>query len=264
MSNESLYTVCTDNTEPRFFSMIPHMIDDSDLSPHAVRLYLHIKRVAGEDNGACWQTVDTMAQHCNMGHSSVSKAKAALVDAGLILIAEDQRGGRTYHTITPVNVWAANNAHMAKKNAHPPGVRENESPSPQGTGPSPRGTGQSPRQPQRITHEETPIEEKPKNMPATQVPASVPPPADPEPEKPEPRPDQKFFGALCAICEWDLTTIDADQRGQVNQASGILRLKAKAQLADLEDFRAWWDKHDWRGKRGDVPRPDLILSLIHI
>ena len=237
-SNDALNTIVADSTEPRFFSMIPHLVDDSDLSPYAVRLYLHIKRVAGEDNGACWQTVDTMAQHCHMGHSSVSKAKTDLVNAGLIRIAEDNKGGRTYHTITLVNTWAANNAHMATKNAQPPGERENESQSPQGTGQSPQGTGQSPRQPQRITHEETPIEEEPKNMPATQVPASDPPPADPEPEKPEPRPDQVFFGALCAICEWDLTTIDADQRGQVNQASGILRLKAKAQLADLEDFRA--------------------------
>lgn len=102
-----------------------------------------------------------------------------------------------------------------------------------------------------IPHEKDHEIDHEKNIPATQVPADPPPPK---------RPDQIFFEDLAGACDWDLATITDAQRGQVQQAMGILRNKAGAQPADMTDFREWWDANDWRGKRGDSPRPDLVRS----
>ena len=41
----------TDENTPRYFAMIPYMIDDMDLSPFAVRLYLRMVRRAGSKGG---------------------------------------------------------------------------------------------------------------------------------------------------------------------------------------------------------------------
>ncbi|GAF99333.1 unnamed protein product, partial [marine sediment metagenome] len=40
-----------------YFTMMPNIIDDMGLDPYAFRLYVHLRRVAGE-NGACWQSTD--------------------------------------------------------------------------------------------------------------------------------------------------------------------------------------------------------------
>jgi hypothetical protein len=98
-----------ESNERRWFTMIPHIVDDMGLDPYAYRLYGHLRRVAGE-NGACWQSTDTLAEHCKMSAGSVSNAKTALADAGLIKIEHKTKNGTRYHHITIIDVWAKNRA----------------------------------------------------------------------------------------------------------------------------------------------------------
>lgn len=100
----------TDYGDPRrYFVQIPNMIDDLKLSPYAFRLYVHLKRVAG-DNGQCWQSTKTLSEACNMSAGTVTKAKDELKENNLIRIAyvEHERPGRAYHMITVEDIWLEN------------------------------------------------------------------------------------------------------------------------------------------------------------
>jgi hypothetical protein len=98
-----------DNAPVDFFTMVPHLIDDSDLSTHAIRLYLHLKRVAGE-TGQCWQTQDTLAKHCGFTPRTIVKAKEDLVKAGLIERLIEVHQGKSQHVIRLLNIWPQNHA----------------------------------------------------------------------------------------------------------------------------------------------------------
>jgi len=95
--------------ERKYFTQIPNMIDDLSLSVYAVRLYLRIKRRAG-DNGVCFESTDNLSKGCNMAKGTISKAKKELVDAGLISIEKKKNphGGKDYDYITVNNVWDEN------------------------------------------------------------------------------------------------------------------------------------------------------------
>lgn len=93
------------NDRRRYFTIIPNMIDDMDLTPYARVLYLHLKRVAGE-SGACWEGVRTMAQRCHMSADAVIAAKRELAKAGLITI--QKRPNRESDVITITDVWDMN------------------------------------------------------------------------------------------------------------------------------------------------------------
>mgnify|MGYP000844738917 FL=1 len=84
---------------------IPNIIDDMNLSLPAFRLYVHLKRVAGE-GGASWEGVRRMADACNMSIGAVRRAKLELLDADLIRI--DPGAGEQADFITIVDVWQKN------------------------------------------------------------------------------------------------------------------------------------------------------------
>lgn len=109
LENEMTAYKITDSGDPRkYFTMIPNIIDDLDLSPYAFRLYVHLKRVAG-DNGTCYQTQETLAAACKMSEGSISNAKKELVAAGLISITEEpSNAGRPNHHIEITDVWEIN------------------------------------------------------------------------------------------------------------------------------------------------------------
>ena len=96
------------NSERRKYrTEIPNMIDDAGLSVYAIRLYVHIKRVAG-DKGKCTQSTRTMAELCNMSVGSVSTAKKDLLDAALIRIRKVKVSKGYSDEITIVDVWDEN------------------------------------------------------------------------------------------------------------------------------------------------------------
>ena len=98
-----------DNSNDRkYFTMIPNMLDDMGLSMPAIRVYLHLKRVAGE-SGECWQSTNTIAKRCGIGMATVSKAKKELLENGLIEITKMKSSrGKNSHTISIVDVWSEN------------------------------------------------------------------------------------------------------------------------------------------------------------
>jgi DNA-binding transcriptional regulator YhcF (GntR family) len=100
-----------DEGERKYFFQIPNMIDDAGLSPIALRLYCHLKRVAGSSQiGYCSQSIETMAEACDISSPTIVKAKAELRDAGFIKIHErrNKNGSLEGHLITITNVWNIN------------------------------------------------------------------------------------------------------------------------------------------------------------
>ncbi len=104
----------------KYFAMIPHSIDDLNLSVYAYRLYGHLKRVAGED-GKCWQNQSTLAKACNMSTGSIVKAKNELIDSNLIQINKEKsnHGGKPYHLITITDIWIENSIKYMDKQKSP-------------------------------------------------------------------------------------------------------------------------------------------------
>ena len=106
-----------DAGDPRkYFIQIPNMIDDSELTVYEFRLYVHLKRVAG-DEGKCYQSTQTLAKACKMSTAAVSRAKKSLAAKNLITIEgkPGEHGGRDYHEITITDIWEKNISSYSQK-----------------------------------------------------------------------------------------------------------------------------------------------------
>jgi hypothetical protein len=71
-------------------------------------------------------------------------------------------------------------------------------------------------------------------------------------------PSQAMFSALAKACKIDYRIATDQQRGELNQSEKMLRTKARASPEDLPDFEKWWYAYDWRGKKGDAPKPTQV------
>jgi hypothetical protein len=120
MSNTPLQPIVAQLEQPerKYWVQLPNLIDDMNLDPFAFRLYVHIKRRAG-DNGACWESTRNLAKCCNMSAGRVSKAKQVLVDNGLITIGERAVRGGKVHLITVIDIWPQNMATYASDKRSP-------------------------------------------------------------------------------------------------------------------------------------------------
>lgn len=96
----------------RYFTIIPNLVDDLRLSAAAFRLYVHLKRVAGE-TGKCWQSTTTLAEHCGLSRHTVIRAKKELEAYALIEVTARKRpdGGMPYHEIKILDLWKYNAEH---------------------------------------------------------------------------------------------------------------------------------------------------------
>jgi len=95
--------------ERSYFTIIPNMIDNLNLSPYAFRLYFHIRKVAGE-GGHCSQNTSSLAKVCSMSTGMVVSAKDELEKSGLIMIEKisNSQGFRTKDKITVIDIWKEN------------------------------------------------------------------------------------------------------------------------------------------------------------
>lgn len=91
----------------RYRTELPNLVVDSDLSVYAFRLYVHLKRRAGDD-GSCWEGTRALADTCRMSMGQVSKAKQELLDKGLIRKSTRATRGGKADDITIVDVWPEN------------------------------------------------------------------------------------------------------------------------------------------------------------
>lgn len=102
-----------------YFSQIPNIVDELNLTPHAYRLYGHLRRVAGEA-GKCWQSTKTLAKSCNMSMGKVSEAKRELEDTypPLIRVISKTKENGIYHEITITDIWGMNHEYFTGVSVH--------------------------------------------------------------------------------------------------------------------------------------------------
>lgn len=90
-----------------YFIQIPNLIDDSELGRNAKAVYMHLKRVCG-DEGNCTQGVRLVATWCKMSVGTLGKALKELKDAGFITIKKGGPQNGFADTIRIVNIWDLN------------------------------------------------------------------------------------------------------------------------------------------------------------
>lgn len=105
------FDVIDDGERRHYYSQIPNIINDADLSPAAYRLYGQLKRVAGSrDSGYCSCSIETLAKDCRMSKTTITKAKQELLKSRLIKVEETQgkHGEFSSHIIRIVDIWEIN------------------------------------------------------------------------------------------------------------------------------------------------------------
>jgi len=92
------------NVEDRrdYGTFIPSFLDDFRLDPMAFRLYAHIARRAG--SGICWESIDRMAEVCQMNRKTAYKSFDILKSQNMILV-EKRKGQTSLITLTNHTVW---------------------------------------------------------------------------------------------------------------------------------------------------------------
>ena len=107
-------------------------------------------------------------------------------------------------------------------------------------------------------------EEAPHTAPAQQAPPPTKTPADQKP-KPASKPvredgttQQTMFGKIAEICDMDADALTGAVKSQIGGAAKQL-IAAGATADRLTQFRQWWDRTDWRGKKHQAPTPPQIV-----
>ena len=81
-------------------------LDDMDLSPYEFRVYIHVVRRAGRA-GQCWESVQNIADHCNIGNGTTKRALKTLVTKKLL--TKNFRDGQTaVYTVNDKTKWESN------------------------------------------------------------------------------------------------------------------------------------------------------------
>jgi hypothetical protein len=116
---------------------IPNIVDDLGLSPHAYRLYGHMKRVCGASpSGRCYQGTRTLAKHCKMSVGKISEAKKELMAFKLIAVETFPASENKADQIRILDVWRANFERYAPRSEYE---------HPRSGGERPRSGGERPR-----------------------------------------------------------------------------------------------------------------------
>lgn len=222
---------------------LPNLIDDMELSIHAFRLYVHLKRVAGSE-GECFQSTETLAKHCRMSTGMISNAKKELVSKNLIALQKRDRARKETDLITIVDLWPENfAAYAAEKRLHvvnPLPVCDDERVHVvKATGSCGEGERvhvvKQKKEPNTTIKKEPNKEEDGATRPTTQ-------------EKPL-TPQQEMFGAICEAVGWDYRVIGEDDTKLIAKTGKILR-EAGYTAEDIRSFvidiwfKDWrWTKH---------------------
>lgn len=81
------YQIIDQSGDSRYLLILPAALDDLDISPGAMRVYIHLERV-----GVCRATDSEIGTRCQMTLSEVQGALRELVAGGLIAIGENKTG----------------------------------------------------------------------------------------------------------------------------------------------------------------------------
>ncbi len=105
-----------ESNDREYFTMVPNYILNHS-SPFDQALYLHMKRMAGE-NGRCWASKKELAKRCQMSVGQTVKSLKYLLDHGWIKF-DGLRPGKTKpaHAYTIVDIWRLNVEFYSKKDS---------------------------------------------------------------------------------------------------------------------------------------------------
>jgi len=105
----------------KYFSQLPHILFDKDLTPMEFKLWCYYNRV-----GNCWQSAETTAKGAGMSIGSVSASRKGLADKGLITCKKNRYGG---YNIVVADLWLENmQAYSSKSEPQREGATEFEPP----------------------------------------------------------------------------------------------------------------------------------------
>jgi hypothetical protein len=222
----------------KFYTEIPNILDDLDLSPYAYRVYGHLKRETGTNGGCIVRTTRQIAERCKMSIGKVVQAKKELVQAGLIDIRQlvNQRGAPA--EIAIVDIWSRNSAFYEK--------RKNE----------------------RLSTSVHPIHSRRLSNPRTK-----PPQQNPElklsnalvvhsstvtsfnhavsEQQPQQSKNDPLWDALVKL--FNILPSRAEERKDFTEMYSMLKREG-ATGNQVAHFDEWWKKCDWRGKKGERPK----------
>lgn len=68
---------------------------------------------------------------------------------------------------------------------------------------------------------------------------------------------QEMLAAVMAACAFDPGLATRSQWSRAAAVASVLRAAGKVP-GDVEAFVGWWFEHDWRGKKGDRPKPQQL------
>lgn len=106
------------------FTILPNMYDDASLTAYEFRLLVHYRRV-----GNCYESLRTTAKKCNVGKSTVERARRSLAEKGWITLGESNKGTVQ---VEVVDRWSAIPPHVGGTNEGVPQGDSSERDVPQG------------------------------------------------------------------------------------------------------------------------------------
>jgi len=68
------------------------------------------------------------------------------------------------------------------------------------------------------------------------------------------------FWELLSLCRLDEELLTEAQRKELWKATRTLEKQREPEHDDFEKFGRWWYAADWRGKKGDAPRPSQVQA----
>jgi hypothetical protein len=237
-------------------------VDDLGLTPNAFRVYGHLARRTNRNTNTAWPSYAEIGKVCfeslytrrktrkapgveseNMRRMAIA-AVDELIEAGLV--RKTIRPGRTSneYELTPKEEWTRQTS-QPKGDMSPLQLPINAigDMSPMTSDMSLKGT----------PLEGTPLEDISRDpfLPTETQERVV------KKDEPAPAGQREMVGELARLCVMDVR-LEGGRLGKV--ASKLV--KAGYSTADLHLFRDWWYKRDWRGKLGQVPKPEQVLEVI--
>lgn len=213
----------------KYFTQLPNVIDDIELSLIAFRLYVHLKRVAG-DNGNCYQSSNTLAKACNMSMGAISKAKGELEKAGLIIITEKKDKLKSYHDITITDIWGKNTEKYGGLSRSDDSLSRSE---------------QHPSPSERLTSPGETIKNPIINNTTRREAGG---------EKTSPPDTKKNLYPIAKVLS-DVTGMDITKnRGRLFKEAKDYKPEEVEEILQIYGPGGAWYTDDWRGKKGDRPK----------
>jgi len=205
----------------------------------------------------CWPSVSTLADMVGVSDRQIQRIARALEEQGAI-VSEIGRG-RRHTTIYGLLAGLSDE----EKNAVIRDVKGDIAVSPinNGKGDIKHDTAMSPFIQEKVTFEVEKV-----TFDAIKGDIAV----SPEPKGTEKRTEREhverdslfgpMFETIAHVCRIDLKLCTKAQRLQVVQTTKALR-KAGKTPEDIPKVERWWYLYDWRGKKGDAPRPAQLQEV---